>query len=376
MTPEKINLNPQNITSYCPELWSRAYISQQNNQFAYKPCCYFRPDTDDTIKDFTNVYDDLNNKHQIYRTKSLRGEKISGCDYCYNLEKSIAASPRSRAIENYKDSIQLISHIDLNLGNLCNLSCAICGPFNSSSWVPIAEKGWHKVDATFKYRPHDRPEIDDPKLFLQLKTIQLQGGEIFLEDGYQKFFENLGKYRTYSDLSIMIFTNGTVTPKQKFVDILNQCGDVKIFFSVDDIEQRFEYQRRGAKWNEVVKNIHWFEKNLRATLGFNITYSLFNIFYLDQVAKKLSELFPSFYRNYSAFNTGMADCSAQFVNHKHYKTIIDKLAGFDELDFISNYLQSTDSSYKEFKEYVKKYDKITSMSYPNTHPEFWNLINN
>lgn len=376
MTPEKINFNIRNTSTYCPELWSRAYISQQNNQFAYKPCCYFRPDNDDTIKDFSNIYNELNNKHQTYRIKSLNGDKISGCDYCYNLEKSIATSPRLKAIENYQDSIQLISHIDLNLGNLCNLSCAICGPFNSSSWVPIAEQGWTKVDAVFKYRPHDRPQIDDPKLFSQLKTVQLQGGEVFLEDGYQKFFENLGKYRTYKDLSIMIFTNGTVIPKQKFVDILNQCEDVKIFFSIDDIEHRFEYQRRGAKWNAVVENVHWFNKNIQANLGFNITYSLFNIYYLDQIATKLSELFPNFYRNYSAFNTGMADCSAQFINERHYTTLMNKLSKLEELNVISSYVQSTNRSYKTFFDYVKKYDKITGMSYPNTHPEFWNLINN
>jgi len=377
MIPEKIQLNPLNENSYCPELWSRAYISQQNEKFSYKPCCYFRPDNTDTLENFNNIYNDLNLKHQPIRIKSLQGQKLSGCSYCYNLEETLSHSPRKSAIAKYGTEVQTINHLDLNLGTLCNLSCAICGPFNSSSWVPIAERGWNKVDTIFKYKPRDRKSIDDPQLFMQLKTVQLQGGEIFLEEGYQKFFENLGKYRTYNDLSVMIFTNGTVLPNNKFVEILNKCGDVKLFFSIDDIEKRFEYQRRGANWNEVVKNIKWFQHNLNADYGFNITYSLFNIFYLDEIYKNLAYQFPGLYRNYSAFNTGMADCSAEFLDQTHYDIIVKKFQEISELSFVQNYVKTTKSNpYNEFISYVKKYDALTNTSYPNTHPEFWTLINN
>ena len=213
-------------------------------------------------------------------------------------------------------------------------------------------------------------------MFLQLKTIQLQGGEIFLEDGYQTFFENLGKYRTYENLEVMIFTNGTVKPSYEFVNILNRCKEVRIFFSVDDVKERFEYQRRGAKWDEVINNIKWFQENLYATYGFNITYSLYNIYYLDQIQKTLSNLFPNLYQNYSAFNTGMANCSAEFLQQEHYDIIRNKIEQVPELEFIKNFIKIKSNPYNEFIDYVKKYDKLTGTSYPNTHPEFWTLINN
>ena len=376
MIPEKIKLNPTDLSTYCPELWSRAYISQQNNQFAYKPCCYFRPSNNDVLTDFTSIYNDLNQKHQTIRIESLQGKKDIGCSYCYNLEQSLESSPRINAVEKYGTDVTLISHLDLNLGTLCNLSCAICGPFNSSSWVPIAERGWNSVDPVFKYKAKNRQVIDDPQLFLQLKTIQLQGGEIFLEDGYQTFFENLGKYRTYENLEVMIFTNGTVKPSYEFVNILNRCKEVRIFFSVDDVKERFEYQRRGAKWDEVINNIKWFQENLYATYGFNITYSLYNIYYLDQIQKTLSNLFPNLYQNYSAFNTGMANCSAEFLQQEHYDIIRNKIEQVPELEFIKNFIKIKSNPYNEFIDYVKKYDKLTGTSYPNTHPEFWTLINN
>jgi MoaA/NifB/PqqE/SkfB family radical SAM enzyme len=366
---------PQDLNSYCPELWSRAYISQQNNQFAYKPCCYFRPNDNDTLSDFTNIYRDLNQKHQTIRIKNLQGIKDTGCNYCYESESSIGNSARTRAIERQGTKVQLISHLDLNLGTLCNLSCAICGPFNSSNWVPIAEQGWGSIDPIFKYRPKDRPVIDDPDLFRQLKTVQLQGGEIFLESGYQTFFENMGKYRSYNDLSVMIFTNGTVKPTTEFTEILNRCSDVKIFFSVDDIGQRFEYQRRGAKWEEVLANINWFNANTNATLGFNITYSMFNIYYLKDLYNFLINTFPELNRNYSAFNSGMANCSAEHQTAEVKQYILDSVAQISELSFLNNYIKESIDPYTEFKSYITKYDSITKTSYPNTHLEFWELIN-
>lgn len=376
MQPKNVILEPQDLNTYCPELWSRAYISQQNDQFAYKPCCYYRPSHNDSLKEFNKIFNDLNEKHKTIRINNLQGIKDPGCSYCFENEKSLDSSARTNAIKDQGTNLQLIKHLDLNLGNLCNLSCAICGPYNSSSWIPIAEQGWGKIDTIFKYKPKNRNVIDDPELFLQLKTIQLQGGEVFLEPNYQKFFENIGKYRSYDDLEIMIFTNGTVRPNVEFMNILNKCGKVRIFFSIDDIKQRFEYQRRGANWNEVLSNIDWFVQQSQADLGFNITYSLFNIYYLKELYLFLSDRYPDLNRNYSSFNSGMANCSAEFLREKEYYAVLESIKEIPELTFLNDFLKIKELSYYEFKKYVEKYDLLTHTSYANTHPEFWNLINN
>lgn len=378
MTSEKIKLNPIDENSYCPELWSRAYISQQNNQFAFKPCCYFRPDSSPLIKDFKKVHWTINETHAALRQDSLNGIKHAGCGYCYNFESSDNLSARQLAIQKYGNEVTLISHLDLNLGNLCNLSCAICGPFNSSNWVPLYEQGWSEVSAELKYKPKNRETIDDPDLFQNLKTIQLQGGEVFLEPNYTLFFENMGKYRSYDDLQIMIFTNGTARPSERFLEILNRCGTVNIFFSIDDIEQRFEYQRRGARWNDVVANIHWFENNTNDNihLGFNSTYSMFNIYYLKELYEFLSTEFPGFNRNYGAFNSGLGNCSAEYLSVLQRQLVLEKTAGISELSFLKTYIKYKSNPYKDFIDYVNKYDSLTNTSYAQTHPEFWALINN
>ena len=387
--PIKIQVNGIDPDVYCPEIWNRAYINQLNDQIDYKPCCYYQPQAPrKLLTDFNNVYNDYNQSELItdLRDKNKNNIPAPGCTYCYNLDKIHPdASGRVHALKSEQNRllgnrVEVTTHIDLNLGNLCNLSCAICGPYNSSNWVPIYEKGWTTgVPDELRYKKKNRPVIDDPALFLSLKTVQLQGGEIFMESGYYHFFNNMGKYRTYEDLSVWIFTNGTTLPTPEFMNILNCTGKVRIFFSIDDIKQRFEYQRRGANWDTVVENIDWFQTNAGTNfeLNFNVTYSLYNIYYLRELQQCLSERFPNIARRFSPFNSGLANCSANIVTSKVRDAVLSKTQGISELDFLSTYMiEDENTSYKEFLDYVAKYDGLTATSYAESHLEFYNLLVN
>ena len=61
--------------------------------------------------------------------------------------------------------------IDYSVGNLCNLKCVICGPTNSSQWVPDFQKLHPTIDiAPFQYKKNEQLEIVDTDL---LKNIKL-----------------------------------------------------------------------------------------------------------------------------------------------------------------------------------------------------------
>jgi hypothetical protein len=82
-------------------------------------------------------------------------------------------------------------------------------------------------------------------------------------------------------------TNGTQWPA-RCVDIWPYFKTVEVAFSIDDLDQRFEYQRTNAKWTEVQDNIQRF-KLLRQTMS-NLqlqccsTVNVFNVRYIDQLA--------------------------------------------------------------------------------------------
>jgi hypothetical protein len=63
---------------------------------------------------------------------------------------------------------------------------------------------------------------------------------------------------------------------------------VEIAFSIDDVGDRFEYQRSNAVWSEVCDNIERFRqmrnRNPRIRLQVCTTVNVFNVYYIEQVA--------------------------------------------------------------------------------------------
>jgi MoaA/NifB/PqqE/SkfB family radical SAM enzyme len=82
-------------------------------------------------------------------------------------------------------------------------------------------------------------------------------------------------------------TNGTQYPEHA-EQIWRHFKHVEIAFSIDDVEQRFEYQRTNAVWSEVGANIERFKqmrsRNSNISLQVCCTVNIFNILYLADVA--------------------------------------------------------------------------------------------
>jgi hypothetical protein len=363
----------------CAELWDRMYLSQTNDQLAHKPCCLYQSvDTAVLDTEFDQIYHNHNSAPWIQhlRNETEAGRPVAGCNTCYHTESMGLQSSRQTA--NLRPRGPRNGKIDLNLGNLCNLACAICGPWSSSKWQAIAPPEWNYFDPATRYQARNQPVIDDPELFRSLKTVQMQGGEPFMESNYLEFFANMGKYRDYSDLEVVVVTNGTQRPNKKFLDILNKCERVTMYFSIDDMGQRFDYQRHGANWDLVVDNMHWFHEQCPDFDYFaQTTYSMLNIFYLAELDDFLNSEFPWIKKNYNAFTwfPGLrAHCSATKMTADVRDAVIAKLVHVPELAHIHNYITVAEDPYEPFLKYIADYDVITKQSYQHTHPEFYNLV--
>jgi hypothetical protein len=53
-------------------------------------------------------------------------------------------------------------------------------------------------------------------------------------------------------------TNGTIRASAELQDLWQQFQLVQLDFSIDDVEDRFEYQRYPAKWAQVTDNLIWY----------------------------------------------------------------------------------------------------------------------
>jgi MoaA/NifB/PqqE/SkfB family radical SAM enzyme len=148
-------------------------------------------------------------------------------------------------------------------GNTCNLACVMCGPGASSRWREELGLG--------KYTGLDT-DIADVDVD-HLEHVTFTGGEPLLNKVSLEILARL-----QSTASVQFHSNGTILPGQEYLDLFARFNNIVVVFSIDDIEEQFEYLRWPGKWSEVASNILWFKNNCPANVkfAFNVVVSRLN----------------------------------------------------------------------------------------------------
>jgi sulfatase maturation enzyme AslB (radical SAM superfamily) len=108
-----------------------------------------------------------------------------------------------------------------------------------------------------------------------LRWVHFNGGEPLLSKTHLEFLQALPNKE---QVHINYNTNATILPDQTLIDLWQQFKLVKIDFSIDDIEQRFEYQRYPANWMQIKDNLQWYIDHAPHNCMFavNTTISILN----------------------------------------------------------------------------------------------------
>jgi pyruvate-formate lyase-activating enzyme len=193
--------------------------------------------------------------------------------------------------------------LDLKLGNICNLKCRICGSWSSSqfaaeeiAWVPREEQ-----KQTYAYQmlragawPRENTQFwQEIDLALEdIRYIEFTGGEPFLIQEHFDMLQGIVDRGIAHQVEIHYNTNGTQYPEQA-IKIWRHFKTVEIAFSIDDLGDRFEYQRTNAVWSEVQHNLNRFRqlrsKYTNIQLQCCSTVNVFNVLYIDQLARWLDQ---------------------------------------------------------------------------------------
>lgn len=275
-----------------------------------RPCCKFAHDHDVDGAPLHNVAE-----HSLQeawaspglaelRRQFLAGGRPSGCASCWSEEAAGIASFRQtylhdRGIDQEVDvtSTELAPPrgMDLKLSNTCNLACRICGPVASSRWlaeelrevggVPrpggfhayLAEHRRFFADTKLLHRPDDVEALR--RWAPGVQHLELTGGEPMLSAESAELLLLLVEHGSPSSTSLQITTNAT-TMDPRIIDHLERFRKVTVSLSVDDIGERFEYQRANGSWPEVEENIARYAELADALPGvgvyLNVTVSAFN----------------------------------------------------------------------------------------------------
>lgn len=387
--------------SFCFSPWAHLEISSVGE---FKPCCVFKESIHDSQGKPYNI--NTHNIELVYhseylqniRTQFINGEKPDGCSNCWFKEQHSVRSNRqwiesnlglaAHTLEIESNTIENLISLDIKLGNLCNFKCRICTPSASSK---VAEERQRHFGSTYNIRDINKngqwannPDIWNTlrQIGNQLVNIDFFGGEPFLIKQHKIFLDYLIEHNYSKNIRLHYNTNGSIYPAGLF-DKWQQFKQVDIAFSIDNIEERFEFER-GGSWVQVESNLDKFLQNKlpNMTLGVFTTVNIQNIYYLDQLI--------NWYET-KTFNTMMFNLleDPRFLSIKSMnKELVDLVtAKLQQIDsekisrynlgmFIQRLKQKTifPESIDQLKKYMLKLDSIRNQNFALSHPEIANII--
>jgi MoaA/NifB/PqqE/SkfB family radical SAM enzyme len=284
--------------------------------------------------------------------------------------------------------------LDLKLGNICNLKCRICGSWSSSQFATeelkfvqdnkkqsfhyemLKDGAWPRENSQFWAELNS--SVSD------IRYLEFTGGEPFMIKEHFDLLQTLVNQGVAGQVEIHYNTNGTQYPAHAEA-IWRHFKHVEIAFSVDDVDQRFEYQRTNAMWTAVIDNIKLFkqmrERNPNITLQVCCTVNVFNVLYLADVANWIhKQQFNFVYWNmlHDAPWLSIAHLpgSAKKQIAEHLNTQEFPAEYQEEIQKIVEFMNiGTDTDGKELIENIKQLDARRNESLKTVAPELAKIIN-
>lgn len=320
-----------NNKSFCIYPWIHQY-AKPTGHVGY--CCIAHQDNvkKDDGTDFDLSKDKLEDAWNSTYMKNLRedmydGNKITGCETCYFQEKIGKESYRIRhnndwtrrlgkqfvesLVEDSKKNNFIVSdkprYFDLRLGNLCNLKCRMCNPFNSTQ----IEKEWNSIDnntngemskfwANRGVHKHSIEPWYESEIFWDsidaaipfLHKVYMTGGEPTLINKNYEFLEKCIDWG-YADKIELFFNLNFTNMTDKFIDLINQFKWTNINASFDGIGSVNDYIRSPSNWNKLSENFAKLAKYGGNNIGLGISpviqvYNILDIIPLLEWVEKIT----------------------------------------------------------------------------------------
>ncbi len=280
---------------FCPMPFTNFVLGSQGS---FRPCCEYEGGLGEdgaALRHPTTSFDEAWRSKALrnLRLKFLAGIKPKECWKCWREEEAGVKSLRQavleplqlrdavsrETLENIATGFQSPRSLNLGLSNLCNLKCRICGPHASTLWEKeLRERDGVHLDLQSKNTLTEENCATLRRWLPQLRRIEVLGGEPLINKEFYKLLELCLDSGYARQLTIHLNTNGTVY-SQRFVALFEEFQSVSVYFSIDGVGERFEYQRFPARWATVEKNLRKYEaaRTPNTELGLVCTVSLFNV---------------------------------------------------------------------------------------------------
>lgn len=334
------------------------------------------------------------------RESFYNNEKNSICSRCWDQEEFKNQSLRKRLLSqgglfNKGEMLKFVSsdyvsgpkQINLMTGNKCNLRCRICRATSSVTLnvegrvyeEKLKKKTIYTSDIT-KPISYSEEQIDQIyQLSGNLQRLEFYGGEPLLDVPTISLLKRLVDSGKSKDIVLFYNTNGTVTPTDEQFEVWNKFKGIEFNFSIDDIGERFTYNRHPAKWDElkntisIIRSYPW---QIPTKFLSICTVSSINIYYIPETLTELEAMeLPCFLNNIWSPSYYSVESLPGPVKNK----IIEKLLTYSDvskIQFLINMLKTPDdlALWEEFKYWTKEKDTYRKEDFKKVCPEYYSIL--
>ena len=334
---------------YCPLPFNHIY---SNSDGAWMPCCLSRPTpldksnkkivhtTESTSmidwwkSDVMNgIRDEMTGKsketaftdHYCFKCKeqervegnsSRLGWKESILKALFHHESSMNTIMATDAYVDYREMD--LSDIDsrfLNLklrifGNICNLSCYMCWPHNSTQRINDIKK-LSQEHQSFWFKegriPETRAKIDNDQFQNSLdqikeishliSSIKITGGEPMMMNNHYKLLDLLISSGDAKHIELRYQTNFTKFSRgeEAFFKYIKQFKFVTVHISIDSVGEYDEYIRKNGSTETVDKNIDKLRNLDNVSFGIANTVSMLSILNHAEFHQKWKDVYVNYF---------------------------------------------------------------------------------
>ena len=436
--------------TFCPYPWIHV-MTQPSGTVNF--CCVANGQikTDDSFMEFDGMQtgtpillnkggdmrDVWNSKHYKHIRKQMdTGERVIGCEPCYDLEDLGIPSYRVNYIKDWlgfhrnADEIERIieksrendyhvdempQYLDFRLGTMCNLRCRMCQSQNSSAIYKELKKDdlytQEERDFVVKhthwndFSDYTQPWFDTPE-FLEsveewlpnVNRLYFTGGEPTIIQRTYWILEKCVELGIAKDIDL-VFNSNMTNIQPRFLDLLAKFRDVLMCLSVDGYAQYNEYIRSGSRWNIVDKHIRdYATSDVVGNILFSPVVQIYNILNITQLLDYAEEI--------TKFSGRRIDISFLMNNYpkcldirnlpKHVrvegqkrlgdwlntsKYFVDDERNIATVEGIIKALEDDNvnadakKQMQIFKEYTELLDNKRDQSFKDSIPDLWRMLN-
>ena len=361
--------------TYCDDIHHTLSLKFFNGMTEVGPCC---------LAEHVPVAPNTKNlwEHQFLleiRKENLLNNIPDACLSCAKIEQKGIDSRRSGRLKFYTDEELAppgIRMLDIRLPNLCNLKCVICGPRDSSSWHADSVKLGQPILEEYKYNKTIKYNVLDLDIPDTIETIKFWGGEPLLEELHADILEAVHNKGLLKNVRVIYNTNATCQVSDRVLKLWSKAKLVEIYFSLDDVGKRSDFQRTGSTWVQLTDNLKWFYKNMPHNHLFYVMCSVgaVNIYNLPALVDWKRDNFDQTSQGDHIkllFNVVNGRGAIEHVSPEFYKKLQDRFAMYPELQHLLSLLKVKDGYIPErFLNYMKQLDSIRGTNFLEIFTEY------